>query len=75
MEHQPKEQPTILTRRNTQASIEEEYHHPNKKQKTITFNDEDVQDSDECQENRDKTQELSNRRGILKFNVKSSNKN
>ena len=74
-ENQPKEQSTISTRRNIQASINDEYDPPSKKQKTITFNDEDDKDGNEVSESRDEIQELNNRRGILKFNIKSSSKN
>ena len=75
MEHQSKEEPTILTRRNNQVSKHNGYEHLNKKQKIITFNDKEVQDKDEAQESRDEVQEVNNRRGILKFNVKPSNNN
>ena len=75
LENQPKEQPTISTRRNIQASINDECGPPSKKQKTITFNDEGGKDDNEASKSRDEVQELNNRRGILKFNIKSSNKN
>ena len=75
IEHQSKEEPTVSTRRNNQASANNGYEYPNKKQKLITFNNEEVQDKDEVQETRDEVWELNSKKGILKFNVKSSNKN
>ena len=45
-------------------------HGPNEKE-----DDEDDKDGNEVSESRDEIQELNNRRGILKFNIKSSSKN
>ena len=46
-----------------------------KRQKTVTFEDKEENDTDVPQENGEDTQEISNRRGILRFNVKASQHN
>ena len=43
---------------------------PSKRRKMVSFQEDETEDEEEPQENGEDTQEISNRRGILRFNVK-----
>ena len=71
-EHHKNEETTISPRRigHLGRNVESASEHPNKRQKMVNFDEEESNHENESQEVEEDTQEISNRRAILRFKTK-----
>ena len=72
IEPQKVDETNISTRRvgHSEKELESAQDHPNKRQKTVEFNDNGIENEEEPQAVDEDTQDIINRRGILRFNTK-----